>query len=130
MAGERAYPGPVLEPKTRVGRWLWDIRGVLTGPAGQRAYDKKRITILLVLLLTVQAGVQLATHVITLQFSAHDKLISALLAYQSTQHSETVARTDANTRALERLACELRASNDTTRAAIWRERPREREECK
>jgi hypothetical protein len=120
----------VHEPKTWLGRQLWDIKGLLTGPPGNRSYDKKRLTILMVLLAVVQLGVQLATKVIVLQFEAHDKLMTGVLDGQKAQHKETVDSTKELATAFNRMACELRAYNDTNRAMNWHERPPPRQECK
>jgi hypothetical protein len=132
MPGETPTPQQPNEhePKTWIGRQIWDIHGILSGPPGKRAYDKKRVTILVVLLAVVQLGVQLATKVITLQFEAHDKLIAGILKSQETQHKETVDNTKELAGAFSRMACELRASNDTNRAMNWHERPPPRQECK
>jgi hypothetical protein len=74
--------------------------------------------------------VQLATRVIVLQFEAHDKLMTGVLENQRIQHKETVDNTKELVGAFSRMACEIRAYNDTNRAMKWNERPPVRQECK
>jgi hypothetical protein len=131
MPDEIKAPPPAFpEPKTWLGRQLWDIRGVLMGPPGQRAYDRKRVTLLVVLLVIVQLGAQGFGKVVTLQFEAHDKLISSMLKVQEQARTDQLKRQDENTAALRLLACEMRAGTDTTRAVIFKQKPPERKECK
>jgi hypothetical protein len=85
-------------PTTRLGRWVADVRGAFAGPPGRRAYDRKRISLLVILMVVVQLGAQGATSVIRQQFQAQDKLLTTLVDQQRAdreqkerQHSELLA---------------------------------------